>query len=189
MEEMCRNLNLVDGLVMGTPRYLYDEPAEDFTNEILFNESIEHHKRPTVEAISQCKDPGLFWSLCFSITKERFDFLGGFDPNYFGYGAEDTDMSFTCQKEGVPFYLSPTIAYHQHHGFYSPPVDKMESIISNCNYFYSKWGVWPMDKHLKAFARQGFVKWDENTNEPISLNEQPDPFTTEQFYVNDRPYA
>ncbi|MGB3591425.1 MAG: galactosyltransferase-related protein [Nonlabens sp.] len=189
LQDMTRYLYQNDGLVMGTPRYLYEDPKPQFSCEDLYSISSAHHKRPRVEQVQKCDDPGMFWSLCFSITKQTFNKLGGFDSNFQGYGGEDTDLSFRCKEQQVPFFLAPCEVYHQQHGFYKPPVDKIDSIVENCNYFYSKWNRWPMDKHLKAFQQRGYIDWSQDQTAPIKIIKRPDTFNMEQFYVNDMPYA
>ncbi|ARN76897.1 hypothetical protein BST97_02145 [Nonlabens spongiae] len=189
IEKMNDGLLNQNGLFMGTPKYLFDEVSEDFTFNELEKQSTEHHKRPSVKGIERSNDAGLFWSLCFSISRSSFKKLGGFDEGYYGYGGEDTDLSFTCKKLNFPFFLTEAVAYHQQHGFYKPPVDKLQAIVDNCNYFYSKWNHWPMDKHLKAFAEYGYVDWEENQKKPIKVINKPDQFSIEQFYIKDIPYA
>ncbi len=186
---MSHHLEHVKGLVMGTPRYLFTEPSKYFNSQELLENSVFHYKRPIVDNLKTCDDPGLFWSLCFSIRGDDFQKLGGFDENYHGYGGEDTDLSFTSKKMGMPFHLSSSAVFHQQHGFYSPPVDKIESVIDNCNYFKFKWGKWCMQKHLKAFTSQGYINWKEGQSEPVKINRIPTPFVLEQFYVKDQPYA
>ena len=64
-------------------------------------------------AMTQTEDFGAFWSLCFAITRQQFEALGGFDTAYVGYGAEDTDFAFRASACGTPFYLTGELVYHQ----------------------------------------------------------------------------
>lgn len=177
------------GLIMGHPKYLYHSIKGDEVDKELKAISRDHHKRPSVDGIEECSDPGLFWSLCFGISKRLFEKLEGFDEGFKGYGGEDTDLSFRCKQNDVPFYLCDAVTFHQHHGFYSPPLNNMESIVANSNYFRKKWGAWCMQKHMKAFKMMGFVDWDEKASREASIIKEVEPFQMEQYYVHDAPYA
>ncbi|PZN97818.1 MAG: glycosyl transferase [Hyphomicrobiales bacterium] len=103
---------------------------------------------------------GLFWSLAFGVSRGAFDRAGGFDENFSGYGAEDTDFAFRAQKAGLDlFFLGGASAYHQHHGVVDPPLQHFADIIRNARRFYAKWNVWPMKGWLDAFADMGLVTW------------------------------
>ncbi|HEX8101651.1 MAG TPA: hypothetical protein VF533_03495, partial [Solirubrobacteraceae bacterium] len=43
----------------------------------------------------------LFWSLSFAVGPAVHARIGGFDPGYVGYGAEDTDYAFRARAAGV----------------------------------------------------------------------------------------
>ena len=188
-EKMSFFLSTCNGLVMGVPRYLYNKVNFEFKVNDLYRVSKHHYKRPRVQGVIRTKDVNLFWSLCFSVTRSNFEKLGGFDEKYCGYGAEDTDLATTCLEMGMPLYLSEAITYHQLSGFFEPPVDKIEPILVNCNYYFSKWGKWPMNKQLKAFTQQGYIDWSPELSEPIVLKSRPAAFSQDQFYINDMPYA
>lgn len=103
----------------------------------------------------------LFWSLAFAVTPETHARIGGFDPGYAGYGAEDTDYAFAARAAGVPFsWVGGAWAHHQHHPVSSPPVEHLEAIVRNAQRFRAKWGRWPMGGWLRAFAEQGLVHWE-----------------------------
>ncbi|MFN0257309.1 glycosyltransferase family 2 protein [Pedobacter ureilyticus] len=93
----------------------------------------------------------LFWSLNFGCSKRIFDTIGGFDENFSGYGAEDTDFSFSARAAGVCSGTSNAMAYHQHHPNYSPPLNHFADIIRNAEQFRKKWGTWPMEGWLNQF--------------------------------------
>ncbi len=103
----------------------------------------------------------LFWSLNFGCSRKVFQQIGGFDESFTGYGAEDTDFSFTARQQGVELVTLPNVAYHQYHASYSPPLNHLESIVSNANRFYQKWKVWPMEGWLTAFQKSGYISWSE----------------------------
>ena len=51
-------------------------------------------------SVSSTRHHELFWSLSFGIGRSTWDRLGGFDPSYVGYGAEDTDFGFRLAPPG-----------------------------------------------------------------------------------------
>jgi len=109
----------------------------------------------------------LFWSLNFACSRETYWHIGGFDEAYQGYGAEDTDFSFTAEQKKVPIRNVQACAYHQYHPVYSPPLNHFADIIRNANRFFTKWKAWPMEGWLKAFEDKGLIVWCENEVMPI----------------------
>jgi hypothetical protein len=90
---------------------------------------------------------GLFWSLAFASRRSVFERLGGFDEAYVGYGAEAVPLLFTAS----------TVAFHQHHPIYDPPLQHFSDIVANANRFRQRHGIWPMDGWLQAFAAMGLI--------------------------------
>ena len=104
----------------------------------------------------------LFWSLNFAVTRQTWEEVGGFDESYVGYGAEDTDLGFRARALGVPAWMvCGAEAYHQHHGSAGPPREHLHSIVANARRFHDRWGQWPMEGWLQAFAEQGLVRWTD----------------------------
>ncbi len=65
-----------------------------------------------------------FTSGNFSIRKEMFDRLSGFDLDFEGWKGEDTDFGLRLKKESVPIIYNPeAISYHYH----SKTLDEMIS--------------------------------------------------------------
>ena len=111
----------------------------------------DHGRRPEANA-------GLFWSLAFATRQSVFAGLGGFDEAYAGYGAEDTDLAFRARAAGVPLlFTASTVAFHQHHPVYDPPLQHFDDIIANADRFRQRHGIWPMDGWLRAFAALGLI--------------------------------
>lgn len=103
----------------------------------------------------------LFWSLSFALTPATWQHVGGFDPGYEGYGAEDTDFGFAMRAAGVPLaWVGGAHAYHQHHETQSPPWAHLDDILRNGERFARRWGQWPMTGWLEAFAEAGAIVWD-----------------------------
>ena len=68
------------------------------------------------------RDVRLFWSLSFAITARDWQALGGFDEDYVGYGAEDTDFGQRlAAAHGDLLWVGGAAAYHQHHPTEVPP--------------------------------------------------------------------
>ena len=130
----------------------------------------------------------MFWSLCFSISQKQYSLLGGFDENYTGYGCEDTDFALCAKKADVPFYLINTEVYHQQHPVYAPPLNNLQSIVKNCNYFKKKWGYWPMADCLADFSKLGYINWEKETELPIQILKLPNEDGIQNFLMRDAPY-
>jgi len=145
-----------DILWAGQVRYLHKGAADDpLVFENLHAWSIPDAIRTSLTAMTY----ELFWSLNFGCSKQVFDQIGGFDADFRGYGAEDTDFSFNAKKNGVEIDLIDTFAYHQYHDSYSPPLNHLNDIVANALKFRNKWGVWPMRGWLQKFADGNFVEW------------------------------
>jgi hypothetical protein len=52
-------------------------------------------------------------------------------------------------------------AYHQWHPVSDPPVEHVEDIVRNANLFHERWGWFPMEGWLTAFAERGLAVLDE----------------------------
>lgn len=140
-------------------------------------------------AMKQTEDYGAFWSLCFVITREQFERIGGFDTQYTGYGAEDTDFAFTARQLNIDFYLTADVVYHQQHSVYRPPLNHLDSIVINANRFYRKWQCWPMSGWLSPFADMGLINWQAGQSTPIVSVRQPSQHEIEQAHCPDAPYV
>jgi N-acetylglucosaminyl-diphospho-decaprenol L-rhamnosyltransferase len=104
-------------------------------------------------------DYRLFWSLSFAVTRETWTRIGGFHPSYEGYGGEDTDLAYAARKARVPLvWTGGAHAYHQHHPTSSPPWHHLDDILRNGRLFARRWGFWPMQGWLDAFAEAGAIE-------------------------------
>jgi N-acetylglucosaminyl-diphospho-decaprenol L-rhamnosyltransferase len=122
-----------------------------------------HRARPTPAdgelLLASPEQYDLFWSLSFAVTAATWERLGGFDPRYEGYGAEDTDLGWMARELGVPLrWVGGADAYHQWHPVSSPPWQHLDAILRNGALFAAKWGRWPMTGWLEAFAAAGAVE-------------------------------
>ena len=191
-EDFCNGMVAIsssqNALVMGSPRYLLNKRSSRGTMEELRSDSIFHPARPLVVTVRKEDCYELFWSLCFAIPADLFEHIGGFDENYRGYGAEDTDFALEAKKAGVPFYLSGSEVYHQQHSVYVPPLNHLRAIVGNCNYFFIKWGYWPMSDCLAEFADMGYVDWYPETMDLISVPRTPTENEVARRLVKNAPY-
>ncbi|MFF1530211.1 glycosyltransferase family 2 protein [Cellulomonas sp. NPDC058312] len=106
----------------------------------------------------------LFWSLSFALTADRWRDGPRFSERYEGYGGEDTDFAASLRAAGVPLaWVGGAHAYHQHHPTSSPPWQHLDDILRNGATFADRWGRWPMEGWLRAFAEHGAVRWDGRT--------------------------
>ncbi|MGO2279194.1 MULTISPECIES: glycosyltransferase family 2 protein [unclassified Psychrobacter] len=204
-----------NALLMGQPRYL-TRPLTEKENALLktnhlpfsfldelsvynpyrynFDEADSNQARTEQAGIKQTAikktdDYGAFWSLCFAIKRQTFDKVGGFDTQYTGYGAEDTDFAFTARRLDIDFYLTADIAYHQQHSVYRPPLNHLNSIIINANRFYQKWHCWPMAGWLSQFSDMGLIDWIEEQSSLIAVRREPNDKEVELSHCPDAPYV
>lgn len=211
IEQLSTKLNQYpNALLMGQPRYLTRPLSNeeslalqkgalinDYLNHLsVYNpyrdnfdakQSISTEIAPT--AIRKTNDYGAFWSLCFAIKREQFEQIGGFDTQYTGYGAEDTDFAFTARQLDIDFYLTADLIYHQQHAVYRPPLNHLESIIVNANRFYQKWQCWPMGGWLEQFCKMGLIEWTHEQSNSITLLRQPSSKEIELAYYPDAAYV
>ena len=147
------------------PEALYLGPGVDlgpgWTEPALRAAGQSHPSRPFPrQGLRREPNAGLFWSLAFGVARATFQRIGGFDETFTGYGAEDTDFSFTARKAGVELlFLGGPGVFHQYHGVFDPPLNHFADIVRNARIFHGKWGVWPMEGWLAAFERSGLVAW------------------------------
>lgn len=109
-------------------------------------------------------DVRLFWSLSFAVTTAHWEQLGGFSEDYLGYGAEDTDFGQRLSVAGgTLLWVGGAPAYHQWHDGEVPPVRHLEAIVRNANTFHDRWGWFPMEDWLAAFAERGLTQVEAST--------------------------
>jgi GT2 family glycosyltransferase len=151
-----------DGLLCADVRYLGPNDARGGWDESdLLARGRQHPVRSfPASGVREESNPGLFWSLAFAITQAGFRRIGGFDPGYVGYGAEDTDFGFRAAALGIPLlFVGGAYACHQHHESHEPPVQHVAAIVENARRFWGRWGRWPMEGWLAAFRDMGLVAW------------------------------
>ncbi|MDH7638152.1 glycosyltransferase family 2 protein [Sphingomonas oryzagri] len=162
IDGMLTAMHTADGVVCADVRYLGPGEARgDWSEAELMLRGKSHPVRTfPASGIREERNPGLFWSLAFGIHARRFKSLGGFDEQFVGYGAEDTDFGFRAAKNDVPLYfVGGSVVCHQHHDTFEPPVQHVADIVRNANFFRRRWNRWPMEGWLRAFHGMGLVEW------------------------------
>ncbi|CAN5253348.1 glycosyltransferase [soil metagenome] len=175
---MDRHLDVHDALICADARYLGRGDTDGGWSEPdLLARARPHPVRSfPSEGVRVERNPGLFWSLAFSVRAERFHSLGGFDEDFIGYGGEDTDFGFRAARAGLPLlFAGGAVACHQYHDTQDPPVQHLEDIVRNANVFHTKWGRWAMEGWLEAFSDLGLVVWTKDT---LALRAPPGVCTT-----------
>jgi GT2 family glycosyltransferase len=154
-----------DALLCADVRYLGPDDARGVWTEAgLLAAGRPHPVRSfPAEGAREEINAGLFWSLAFALKRSRFLSLGGFDENFTGYGAEDTDFGFRASGAGIRLlFVGQAIACHQHHDSYDPPLQHLEDIVRNAGHFRARWGRWPMEGWLRAFEELGLIRWQDD---------------------------
>lgn len=149
-------------LICAEIRYLAaaDTRGGPWTEASLKAAGVPHPVRDfPADGLVRQANAGLFWSLAFGVSRAAFERIGGFDERFTGYGAEDTDFAFRATAAGLNLaFMGGASAYHQHHPVYDPPLQHFADIVRNARLFRDKWGFWPMDGWLDAFAHLGFLR-------------------------------
>ncbi|WP_137167476.1 glycosyltransferase family 2 protein [Salinimonas lutimaris] len=159
-----------NNIVSARARYLDHVPEHGKYQELAI-QAVEHPKRASlpVDTPVQWKH---FWSLVFAMKRNHFFSIGGFDSNFSGYGAEDTDFAYRHdQAEGRLVFCNDEVL-HQYHTKYSPPINYLTDIIHNAEVFFRKHGVFPMYGWLKQFSEMGLIVIDTKTG-TIRLRRHP----------------
>jgi len=200
-----------DALLMGQPRYLTRPLSENEAKQlnqgklamttlnrlsILNPYRFNFNKNKDAENLAESnhgilltEDYGAFWSLCFAISRDQFERIGGFDTDYIGYGAEDTDFAFTAKALGIDFYLTDDVVYHQQHSVYRPPLNHLDSIVVNANRFYDKWQHWAMSGWLSEFAQLQLIDWSAAKSTPIVIQKLPTKSEIQAAHHPDAPFV
>ncbi len=145
----------------GDVGYLPPAPPTGYPLQRLAEIAEHHPARPPLPVGRTIPEERfeLFWSLSFAMAADDFLRVGGFCEDYTGYGGEDTDFAQVVQAAGGSLtWVGGATAYHQHHDSTAPPVDHREAIVRNANLFHGRWGWWPMDGWLSAFAERGLAR-------------------------------
>lgn len=154
-----------DSLTCGMVTYLPPAPPDGYDLDALV--SAPHGARPSLPAGSsrpaRHDEYRLFWSLSFALSANRWRQTGGFYEGYRGYGGEDTDFAYTARDRGIPMrWIGGADAFHQHHAVDDPPWQHLTDIVANARVFHQRWGSWPMEGWLRAFAAAGAVRWSDD---------------------------
>ncbi|WP_235509513.1 glycosyltransferase family 2 protein [Terrabacter sp. Soil811] len=151
-------------VLAGEVAYLPPAPAgRDYRDLDLAALASPHPARPTLasDEVRPAEDLRLFWSLSFALTVRSWNAVGGFDEAYVGYGGEDTDFGQRLGASGGRLlWVGGAAAHHQHHPTSSPPVQHVHDVVANANRFARRWGWWPMEGWLDAFATLGLARRD-----------------------------
>lgn len=147
-------------------------PVTYLPPDVLPDAPADAHRHLAPHPARPAPDPGtsrpatadetdLFWSLSFACSRDTWLGTGGFDEGYEGYGGEDTDFAQTAAAAGARLtWVGGAHALHQYHPTASPPWQHLDDILRNGALFARRWGRWPMEGWLDAFARAGAIERD-----------------------------
>ncbi|MDN5548897.1 MAG: hypothetical protein L0H03_26930 [Rhodococcus sp. (in: high G+C Gram-positive bacteria)] len=154
--------NSTASLFCGPVTYLAQPLSSPITPDEMALLHNPHPARPAPpdRTVLRGDDFDLFWSLSFAVTEVTWQTLEGFCEDYVGYGGEDTDFAWSAREKGVKLiWVGGADAYHQFHPVSDPPVEHLESILTNAWVFHQRWGQWPMQGWIDAFQEMGLVKY------------------------------
>ena len=182
---MADALKQRDALICAEIRYLTagDATEGQWSDASLSAAGVSHPARrfPPAGLVAE-PNFGLFWSLAFGVSASAFKRIGGFDEEFTGYGAEDTDFAFRARENDLDLlFLGGPCAYHQHHGVFDPPLQHFSDIVRNARTFYARWRIWPMHGWLDAFADRGLLI---RNDDQLEITRQP---TVEDIHEAKRP--
>ena len=150
-------------LLCGPVAYLPPPPPGGYDPDRLSDHPF-HAARPAPPpgALVTGGDHRLFWSLSFAIPAAGWVRVGGFCPDYAGYGGEDTDFALLAQRAGLGLtWVGGAAAYHQWHPDGSPAAHQAD-ILRNGALFAERWGWWPMGGWLDELAALGLARRTPN---------------------------
>ena len=162
-EQAARRLRTSPSLLAGPVAYLPPPPPAGYDLDDLGRHPF-HPARPAPSPgeLLTGGDHRLFWSLNFAVSTVVWDRIGGFCTDYRGYGAEDTDFAMLARAAGVDLaWVGGADAYHQWHPTTNPPRQHLDDILRNGRTYADRWGSWPMEGWLDAFAAEGLVRRTE----------------------------
>ena len=157
---------------------------------------IEGNKGDQLKAVSTPMDydASLQWSTIGAIRKTDFwwsfittfcsfgrrDFLAltGLDPDYFGWGAEDTDLGYRVLKHGMSMsFFEDIVGFHMNH-----PVDELRKIMAlrNLDYFTQKF------PELKSFPLLVRLRRDREEAVGVHATFPHDPLLARSHYLGFR---
>ncbi|WGJ85132.1 galactosyltransferase-related protein [Gordonia sp. SMJS1] len=160
-------------LYCGPVTYLpCDQPTFDARELARFTDPHPARPSPGSGQTQLSSELMLFWSLSFAVRATDWLALGGFHPGYRGYGGEDTDFAMSARDNGFRIaWVGGAHAYHQHHPVSNPPVEHLADILRNARVFHRRWGTWPMEGWLRAFADRGLVSYDAAGDEWLRVSD------------------
>lgn len=164
-------------LLSGPVAYLPPlSPGSTYPLDGLDGLARPHPARPAPRPgrLEAASDLRLFWSLSFAMGADDWRSVGGFTPDYRGYGGEDTDFAMhVAQQQGVMYWVGGADAFHQHHPVESPPVRHLASIVRNANQFHRRWGWFPMEGWLDDFEGLGLARHDAGADRWVVVADEP----------------
>ena len=145
-------------ICMGYPEYLPYIPLDGCYSNYA-DSAVVHPGRAALKdrKLIEWKS---FWSLCFFISAENFELIRGFDEGFTGYGAEDTDFAKRANASGIEFTMQGPRVLHQYHTKIDPPLNYLDDIVANSNYYHKKWQQYPMMKWLDSMRNSGYINKD-----------------------------
>jgi GT2 family glycosyltransferase len=162
-------------LLCGPVSYLPPPPPGGYPTTGLRDLAPPHPGRPAPPDGQVLNDDRfeLFWSISFAASAATWCALGGFDDEFVGYGAEDTDFALRAASAGAGLsWVGGAEAYHQHHEPAWSDPRRVSEMARNSKLFHSRHGFWPMRAWLDDLAARHLVDFDPDASrlEPTSAS-------------------
>ena len=158
----AREVALERALLLGGVGWLECPVPETGLNPAAAEVARRREKRDFPErGLRREERPELFWSLCAAVSPRAHAAVGGFDPGYRGWGAEDTDYGRRAASAGLTLWkVAGAWAYHQPHPRARATEAHTAGIVANAARFHRRWGDWPMPDVLAELLAGGRISWD-----------------------------
>lgn len=140
-----RHLELSPSLVVGSVRRVEYEEVADVRTLPGLEQSGEHRFFTRSYELLRAGVPPWNAAPCSnnaSVEREVLSRLGGYGPDYLGWGVDDVDLTYRIVAEGVPLAIDAApVVHHQEH----PRMLERQSVQEQRNLwtFARKHGFWP----------------------------------------------
>ena len=132
----------------------------DTINDILEDPFYSYHAPLLMEDCNNVSNWQSYQSCCFSIERDWYKKLGGFDPIFQGWGGEDTDLFYRAEEIGMTLMYNPTLTFwHLNHGhkFHKDGVGQDPQVYKNMVQLFLKHPCKEVFDNIKGFFKMQYM--------------------------------